>query len=1035
MATRYPKPKKSCLAPGTDFNPFENVDKLLSNLKPIDVHSIYRAGTCPWYEHDTTYLVDTVKKMIELMPSARFAALDVFSSMIHENVYLYFCERDRPKFARNYANLESAVRQLLSFLETMAINSAQGFASEILRWGIRLLMELVQMNSRRLRASPSMMIDNLNKHPIPALLLKVTENLFDHLLMTESDEVFNVLLSFVDFDRPMDERQFEWLLSLFLSRFSNEVVLRFLRFGGSEIRKLCRNASNPPTFEDFGRIERAFMVTVRPMVLVIMFVQQSRGVEMKYAIETILNLYLDEERQQADNFDLVFLAKAASASPIFLDAALVNLVPMLKKDVILKLCLLAKDPFFALAKEGTIPFSKCLIIAASRTPAPAAATLLEDLQAIVFDPEVAESISGLAPNEIQVVLEVLNYISNELLNTVVKYIHESRNVSFANFPGYKDLETDDRKLLALIEQCVPVSKFATQRRRLLYCFCIISKISFVRKAFAMYLIRAENDAQLRDFIVFAVPVILYFPNAMLETIKDICKRPPFYVDLLGKGATFYALRNLTILNQWTAESVANETSHLRCLSLTPDRFNESNSLMEITGTLVKFAFDELLTVLENAKSMNAELFEYVVIAVGFVKSIEGASAMEPGCCHAISRAMASAYVHCLRFVDVKHAVDLGSAAVLQLNSAAEHLLAQKYQFPKPSFVCCLVQEVVLCSSEIFGKGKDLSNIPDPYIDGHIAPSLLPPTCAGYKPDVSLLKKYRQLVARDEKPRDMAHTGVLKKRGKQNHNGTQSTPQLVRLNLLMHTIDSFLAPDASQPLDVPAIREVSLAFVDIICNEKNVSSLYFWDDWLDEKNPLHEFVAVANTLKAIPFSYEFMSFIASGPYPLFFTMGPLLKAQLAVLINACEVTPLKTMPVPVGVLEEIERFLALCATANIAPDLMTITYEVISRSSNHEAAAILFELWRLLLQVRPHDTKIINDLITDYMNPEKPSPMMPMPMLPPILSFLLMVCQRNPSKMLDLCPKIISMFPPEPEEDIWEVERLLPVMSVNEITKR
>ena len=69
--------------------------------------------------------------------------------------------------------------------------------------------------------------------------------------------------------------------------------------------------------------------------------------------------------------------------------------------------------------------------------------------------------------------------------------------------------------------------------------------------------------------------------------------------------------------------------------------------------------------------------------------------------------------------------------------------------------------------------------------------------------------------------------------------------------------------------------------------------------------------------------------------------------------------------------------------------------------------------------------------------ESPRGYVEMPECPPLhlLKIMNIVFLRNPGKMFDLAPKIISYFPPEPKEDAWEAGALYPVIALNDVLKR
>lgn len=145
-----------------------------------------------------------------------------------------------------------------------------------------------------------------------------------------------------------------------------------------------------------------------------------------------------------------------------------------------------------------------------------------------------------------------------------------------------------------------------------------------------------------------------------------------------------------------------------------------------------------------------------------------------------------------------------------------------------------------------------------------------------------------------------------------------------------------------------VKEVALTLVDVICNEKDLTSFYSWLDWIDDKHNLREFVTIENNIESTPVCYELMQILAAAPSPTIYCIAPLIKAVLGCLINYCETSPVKTSKLPQHFIEKVEKLFILLILARTEVPTILVSYEVLKRCSVHEAGAILFEIWRLLM---------------------------------------------------------------------------------------
>ena len=243
----------------------------------------------------------------------------------------------------------------------------------------------------------------------------------------------------------------------------------------------------------------------------------------------------------------------------------------------------------------------------------------------------------------------------------------------------------------------------------------------------------------------------------------------------------------------------------------------------------------------------------------------------------------------------------------------------------------------------------MTGLRDVYHDDSIDAWLLP----NGNDELHLLKAYRETSVRNDQGRELIYSGVLKKRGKTVHNAPQMSSERARSHLFLLTVQWLLTTPPESPetteivYDAFAIREVANAVVDAMCSDKHHSSVYHMGDWYEERVNLADHVDIAAKMDAIPFMFDLLNIFAEAPYPSLFCASTLLTAQLTVIVNQCEMTATKNLPVAGALLEKIERVLTLVAKAGILPEIMTILYEMICRCTMHEASALMIEFWRIL----------------------------------------------------------------------------------------
>ena len=90
-------------------------------------------------------------------------------------------------------------------------------------------------------------------------------------------------------------------------------------------------------------------------------------------------------------------------------------------------------------------------------------------------------------------------------------------------------------------------------------------------------------------------------------------------------------------------------------------------------------------------------------------------------------------------------------------------------------------------------------------------------------------------------------------------------------------------------------------------------------------------------------------------------------------------------------------------------------------------------------MRPSDEQELNDMMAELnlRLHESPRGIIQMPECPnlQLLKLMNIVFMRDPVKMSDLGAKIISFFPQDIDEDVWEPPPLYPVISFNEPLRR
>ncbi|KAE9551484.1 hypothetical protein FO519_005304 [Halicephalobus sp. NKZ332] len=659
-------------------------------------------------------------------------------------------------------------------------------------------------------------------------------------------------------------------------------------------------------------------------------------------------------------------------------------------------------------------------------------------------PEVAKDEHGrewifsyLTSTEQKMIRDELKNVCDELLNTFLRTIQASRNFNVNHIPLLKKITTSDVSLKQFIESCVPVSELNRQKLKLLHGFCYFCSPQFTYTVFSLLLISINTVPELKQFIVFASTVIPQYPNSLLESFKDIVKKKSRYLEILEKKRMeFNVIKNFALLLTWSELSENNSYMNFFCLK--SEVFMPHGSVMELAGSLIQFSVTLLLEHLEGIEEFDQESFKKTSITVDLIKAIDGTAPMEPGACYCICRILASVYVHCLRLVKSED-YDCATMAILKMNEAIRHLLTQqKFEFPKELWTASLVKEVLLCSKEIFGIGKDLTGQQDPYRK-LIEPCLLPEDCKYYEQEFCLLKNYRERPAIGlDQARLLAQTGRLpkSKRFERNEKTDFMAPELIRKYIFIYTVDYLITTPKNNPnspdvvFDGSTVKEVGLTLVDTICGEKDLTSFYSWSDWIDDKHHLREFVTIENNIESTFVSFDLMQILAAAPSPSIYCIAPLIKAVLGYLINFCETSPTKTNKLPKNIIEKIENLFILLILARTETSTILISYEVLTRCSVHEAGAILFEIWRLLMIL-----KVPHEKLTDLMHEISLKPVeqygeeLSSPHRDRVLAILLNTAQRNLKTMVDLVPKIIDLLSPEPDQDVWTND-LYPVGSVS-----
>uniref|UniRef100_A0A914Y4I4 Integrator complex subunit 5 N-terminal domain-containing protein n=1 Tax=Panagrolaimus superbus TaxID=310955 RepID=A0A914Y4I4_9BILA len=200
-----------------NFNVIEALDKLFDGSEGIECPAIYR-GQSYWIQFETAQIVDKVKEYFRLMPTARPAAFYLIGTMIHEDFNCSFLEKERNFSALKYFKLHDAIEQIYSHIfELLQTASNRSDTIDILKWGINLCFDLIHFNQRRMNvAKPSLQAETFKHTESGARLLQFLEKVFIFMLQTYPDESFYTLVIFSDTNRPVEERQFEWLMIFFL---------------------------------------------------------------------------------------------------------------------------------------------------------------------------------------------------------------------------------------------------------------------------------------------------------------------------------------------------------------------------------------------------------------------------------------------------------------------------------------------------------------------------------------------------------------------------------------------------------------------------------------------------------------------------------------------------------------------------------------------------------------------------------------------------------------------------------------------------
>uniref|UniRef100_A0A914QFA7 Integrator complex subunit 5 N-terminal domain-containing protein n=1 Tax=Panagrolaimus davidi TaxID=227884 RepID=A0A914QFA7_9BILA len=202
---------------GKKFNIIEVLDRLFDGADTIEIPAIYR-GQSYWIQFETTVIVDKIKEYFQLIPAARQAALFLIGTMIHEDLNCSYLEKERNFSALKYYKLHDAIEQIYAhILELIQTATNRADANDTLHWAINLCYDLIHFNARRMKvAKPSMQAEAFKKTDSGARLIQFLQKLFGFMLQNYPDDAFFTLVRFSDIHRPPGDRQFEWLMMLFL---------------------------------------------------------------------------------------------------------------------------------------------------------------------------------------------------------------------------------------------------------------------------------------------------------------------------------------------------------------------------------------------------------------------------------------------------------------------------------------------------------------------------------------------------------------------------------------------------------------------------------------------------------------------------------------------------------------------------------------------------------------------------------------------------------------------------------------------------
>uniref|UniRef100_A0AC34QS83 Uncharacterized protein n=1 Tax=Panagrolaimus sp. JU765 TaxID=591449 RepID=A0AC34QS83_9BILA len=1019
----------------TQDNNFQNNKKQLLLDFP-KVEAIYTT-TWPWRISDLESTREFLLKTLKDVPVARSVVLEKIGLMVHMD-YQIFTEGPKHYYGSRHFALHATVMELLKQLETYVDVVFGGFRTEVIQWAAKLLVDVLQYNLKRFRSSKLKPYDFLKRSEATKTVFKLMRTTTSKCLQDDCSQVFKAILEF--YKEMKEFPLYDWLFNYMTKDFTVGVVRSLIDFGGKVLKNYAEYLTK--NSEDVKYLEQYFSQEYSNLPRFYEYVAKTKEIETFAAIEQVLDQFY--EGKLYHNFELIFLLYSTSSSPGLWHFYIRIIAPKVTKQKALKLFKILKDPFAKILKKpnGQSFVTAILPVLTVLTP-DLSAPLLEILQPMAFDVSVLENASDFDFNEQIILRDCLKQCCNSLLDGFLKIIQEKRLYQLGHLPIFSALEKDDKVLRHFIELSTPVCDLSRQRLKLLHGFCYCSNIQFVQKVFSLFLCTIRRVEELKQFILFASTVITQYPSAMLDSIKDLFKRKNFYVELFEEDKMdFNVVRNVTMLLRWSELAAGN--SYMDFFKLKSQYFTPQGSVMEMSGSLMKFTIALLLEHLEDCKEFNQDIFLKVCFATDLVKAIEGVTPMEPGAVHSISRIWASVYVNCLMFVK-EQKTDPATLAIFKMNEAVRHLLTQqKFEFSKEAWAAALVQEILLCSKEVFGIGRDLVGMKNPYAEKAIEPCLLPEDNKHFEPEFCLLKNYYEKPATGlDQARTLAQTGVLSKSRylERNQISDLSAPEMFRKHIFINTVDQLLTTPATNPnlpdisYDGSTLAQVASALVEVICGDKDLTSYYFWGDWIDDKHQMRDYVTITNNIESTPPCYDLMQVLAAGPSPTFFLMTPLIKSLLGSLINYCESSPIKDSKLPSHILKKVEKLFLLLILARIECKTILLSFEVLSRCSIHETGAVLFELWRMLMILKPSGDKIF-ELMAEIN--QKPSQNQLEETLTVhrdrVLSMLLNTCQRNIKKMVDLVPKIIALLSPEPETDIW-VNELYPVGAVTGDLKR